>query len=246
MNSGRPLIIDILGRSDFEWVTLETEHSALDYQECVNCLYAAQATNIVPFIRVAWNDPMLIKRALDIGAMGVVVPNIDTAADAARAVSASRYAPLGARGIGSSRGQLAYGEDYYDCANELVCVVLMIESADAVKNIDAIMQTPGVDICFIGPNDLAASLGVPLGLDNKHPDHVAACQKVIEAGKKWGVPVGIHCAGAQEAVRRIEEGYKWISIASDVRLLKLALNDVFDCIKKNGAAENAPKHSNTL
>jgi 4-hydroxy-2-oxoheptanedioate aldolase len=224
--SGSPLVAEVLARSGIEWLTIEMEHSAIDYQQCLTCLYAIETAGIVPFVRVAWNDPMLIKRALDIGAMGVIVPNIDTASDAERAVRASRYAPDGIRGVGSARGQLAHGDDYYLKANDEVCVGVMIESVAAVENIDEIMQVRGVDLCFIGPNDLASSMGVPLGLNNPHPDHKAAVRRVAEAGKRLGVPVGIHCADAREAAVRTIEGFTWLAVASDLRLLSTAVAQV--------------------
>lgn len=224
--SGNPLVAEVLARSGIEWLTIEMEHSAIDHPQCLACLYAIETAGIVPFVRVAWNDPMLLKRVLDIGALGVIVPNIDTAADAERAVRACRYAPDGIRGVGSARGQLAYGDDYYMRANEEVCVGVMIESVAAVENIDSIMQVPGVDLCFVGPNDLASSMGVPLGLNNPHPDHKAAVRRVVEAGKRLGVPVGIHCADGREAAVRIVEGFTWLAVASDLRLLSTAVAQV--------------------
>jgi 4-hydroxy-2-oxoheptanedioate aldolase len=242
--SGSPLVAEVLARSGIEWLTIEMEHSAIDYQQCLNCLYAIETAGIVPFVRVAWNDPMLIKRALDIGAMGVIVPNIDTATDAERAVRASRYAPDGIRGVGSTRGQLAHGDEYYVRANDEVCVGLMIESVGAVETIDEIMQVRGVDLCFIGPNDLASSMGLPLGLNNPHPDHKAAVRRVAEAGKRWGVPVGIHCADPSETVTRIGEGFSWLAVASDLRFLSLAIGHVLREVDGGGStAGNDPSQS---
>lgn len=227
VSSGSPLITEALAHTDFDWLTIDLEHNAIDLQDCVNCLYAMSYTDKVPFVRVPWNDPQIIKRVLDIGALGVVIPDVKNPEEAEQAVKASRYAPDGFRGIGSTRGQLYYGADYYQKANEEVCVVLMIEDVEAVEKIDDIMQVPGVDVCFIGPNDLASSLGVPLGLDNPHPDHKAAVRKVLEAGKRHGVPVGIHCASPQELARRIDEGFTWLPIGSDIRLLRLIADQTF-------------------
>ena len=223
--SADPTVIETLTRSSLDWVTLDFEHNPIDVSTAVNCLRAANGTNKPVFARVPNNDPTWIKRVLDIGFWGVVVPDVKTPEQAAAAVRASRYRPDGERGIGSTRGQLVFGSDYFKMANELVTVIVMIEDGKAVDNIDAILAVPGVDVAFIGPNDLASTLGVPTGLDNKHPDHVAAVQKVIDAGKRHGVPTGIHCIDGAEVSRRIAQGMQWMPIASDVRVIKQAFEE---------------------
>jgi 2-keto-3-deoxy-L-rhamnonate aldolase RhmA len=119
--------------------------------------------------------------------------------------------------------QIAYGSGFYEKANDMTLVVIMIEDPVAVDDIDEIMSVPGVDVCFIGPNDLAQTLGVPIGLDNKHPDHIAAVQKVVDAGKRHGVFTGCHTASGEEASRRIKQGMQWFPISSDAGLLKMGV-----------------------
>ena len=152
---------------------------------------------------------------LDIGAYGVVVPTVETVDQAEQAVGACRYPPDGYRGMGTIRGRLYGGDDYAEQANKEICVVLMLETKQAVDNADEILKVPGIDAVFIGPNDLAASMGLPLGLDNAHPDHVAAVESIRQSCEDAGVPSGIHCASAASVNQRMQEGFQWIALSSD-------------------------------
>ena len=205
--TGDPAAVEIMARqTDLDWINIDFEHNPIDVSTAIHCLRAANGSGTPIFARVPVNDPTWIKRVLDIGFWGIVVPDIKNAEQAAAAVRAARYRPDGIRGIGSTRGQLVFGSDYYEIANELTTVIIMIEDPVAVDQIDDILSVPGVDVVFIGPNDLANTLGVPLGLNNQHPDHVAAVQKVVDSGKRHGVPVGIHCTDGAEVGRRIAQG----------------------------------------
>ncbi len=242
--SGDPTVIEtLLHTTDLDWVTLDFEHNPIDVSTAVNCLRAGNGSGKPMFARIPSNDPIWVKRVLDIGFTGIVVPDVKDEDEAERAVVAAKYRPRGLRGIGSTRGQLVYGADYYAKANDLMLVVCMIEDWKAVDRIDKIMQVPDLDVCFVGPNDLASSLGVPTGLDNKHPDHVKAVETVVAAGKKHGVATGIHCIDGNEAARRIEQGMTWFPIASDVRLLKSAVDaelaNVASGSRGGGDEENA-------
>jgi 4-hydroxy-2-oxoheptanedioate aldolase len=223
VSSGNPLVCETLASTGVDWINIECEHSSIDLGDLVHCFRAVEHTEIPVFVRVAGSDPLIIKRVVDSGALGVVVPDVKDAEEAKRAVDACRYPPVGTRGIGATRPNAIY-PDYMKHANEEICVVIMIEDIEAVNRIDSIMQVPGVDVVFIGPNDLAATLDVPLGMDNQHPKHVAAVNKVLEAGKKYGVPTGIHCGTPEEVERRIAQGFLWMPIASDVALMKSAFS----------------------
>ena len=107
-------------------------------------------------------------------------------------------------------------------ANEEICVVIMIEDINAVNQIDSIMEVEGVDVVFIGPNDLAATLDVPLGMNNKHPKHMDAVKKVLDAGKRHNIPTGIHCGSPEEVIERIEQGFLWMPLMSEVALMKVS------------------------
>ena len=223
--TGDPTAIEVMAHmTDLDWITVDFEHNAIDVSTAVNCLRAAEGSGKPMFARVPYVDKVWIKRVLDIGFMGIVVPDVKNAEQAHEAVSAAKYAPDGKRGIGSARGQIAYGPGFYQKANDMTMVVIMIEDKSAVEQIDDIMAVEGVDICFVGPNDLAQSLGVPIGLDNKHPDHIAAVQKVVDAGKKHGVATGCHTSSGEEAARRIRQGMQWFPISSDSGLLKAGVD----------------------
>jgi 4-hydroxy-2-oxoheptanedioate aldolase len=219
-STGDPSVIELLARTGLDWLTVDFEHNPIDVSTAINCLRGMMGTECVPFARVPSNDPIWTKRVLDIGFLGVVVPDVRSPEEVERAVKGARYRPAGERGIGSTRGSLIYGGDYYQKANDLTMVVCMIEHPDAVRQIDDIMRVPGLDVAFIGPNDLASSMGVPIGLDNKHPDHMAAVAKVLAAGRRHGVAAGIHCIDGAEVARRIEQGFQWMPIASDSRVLR--------------------------
>ena len=220
--TGSPLAAEILAHQGFDWLNVDMEHNAIDLGQLQALFHAISTTPTIPFVRVPWNDPQVIKRVLDIGAYGVVVPMVQSAEEAERAVGACRYPPEGYRGRGTIRGRLYGGEDYADRANEEICVVLMLETITAVENADSILRVPGIDAVFIGPNDLASTMGLPLGTDNQHPDHVAAVREIREACERHRVPPGIHCGSSAAVNQRIDEGFKWIALSSDAGLLTAA------------------------
>lgn len=232
--TGDASVIELLARSGLDWVTVDLEHNPIDVSGAVNCLRAMLGTECASFARIPWNELTWIKRALDMGFLGVVVPDVRSPEEVAKIVRDAKYRPLGERGIGSTRGMLVYGADYVAKANSLTMTVCMIEHPDAVRRIDDIMRVPGLDIVFIGPNDLASSMGLPLGLDNRHPDHMAAVAKVLEAGRRNGMPVGIHCIDGAEVARRIEQGFQWMPIASDARLLRWAFEEHLKTARAKG------------
>lgn len=226
--SGDPTVIEtLLHTSSLEWVTLDFEHNPIDVSTAIHCLRAANGSGKPLFARIPNNDPIWVKRVLDIGFAGIVVPDVKDEDEAEAAVVAAKYRPRGLRGIGSTRGQIVYGKDYYAKANDITLVVCMIEDGAAVDRIDKIMAVNDLDVCFVGPNDLASSLGVPTGLDNQHPLHVEAVSKVVAAGKRHGVATGIHCLDGAEAAKRIAQGMTWFPIGSDVRLLTVAADQCY-------------------
>lgn len=227
-----PLVAEIFGSAGFDWLAIDTEHSAVDYGTVQAMLQAISIASTVPYVLVPTNDSKEIKRSLDIGAYGIVIPNVKTPEEAERAVRACKYPPDGFRGVGSVRGPLYGGADYYEKANSEISVVVMIEDREAVNRIGDLMKVPGIDAFHIGPYDLAASLGVPFGLDNPHPDHKAAVQRVLETGRRLDVPVGIHCGSAEEVVRRMEQGFRWLALASDARLLGNSVREALSVIGK--------------
>ena len=230
-------IAEILASAGYDWVVVETEHTAIDVSEVLPLLIAIERHGALPLVRLAWNDPIQCKAVMDSGAAGVIVPMVNTAADAELAVKAIKYPPLGFRGVGLARAQ-AYGqqfERYVERANEDSLLIVQIEHIDAVRNIDAICAVPGIDGTYIGPYDLSMSLGIPGQLD--HPDVVAAKQRVLEATLRHGLFAGIHLVHPDHAEHATAEciaaGYRFIALGTDI----LFLGD--SCRRLHAAARRA-------
>jgi 2-keto-3-deoxy-L-rhamnonate aldolase RhmA len=205
-----------LAQMDFDWFLYDNEHSALNDQITQDLMMVTRGTDIVPLVRVAWNDPVLVKRALDIGAYGVIIPWVNTKEEAINAVQACKYPPEGIRGVGPRIAAIG-DPQYLATANEEILVIVQIETEEAVKNVEAIFSVQGVDGFFIGPADLSTSLGV-MGKYND-PKVVKAIDKILEAGKKVGVSSGIYGMGLDDVKQRLRQGFQFISIASDLSLL---------------------------
>ena len=240
--SGSALSAEVLAHQGFDWLTVDTEHNAIGIEGVQKLFQAIATTDVIPFARVPWNDPQAIKRVLDVGAYGVVVPAVESVSEAEQAVGACRYPPEGYRGMGTIRGRLYGGDDYPQRANAEICVVLMLETVTAVERADTILSVPGIDAVFIGPNDLAASMGLPLGLDNPHPDHVSAVSEIREACERHGIPSGIHTASAEAVNQRIHEGFRWIAVSSDVGLMMTQAKSTLEQLEWSGSATGMVVH----
>ena len=213
-----------------DWLVVDAEHNGVDPKTLAQMFMAMSHSSVAPMVRLPWNNPEYFKRSLDAGAWGIVVPNVQTREEAEQAVFATRYHPLGGRGVGGGRHYLSFdttGSEYYQHANEEVLLVLMIEHAKGVENAEAILSTPGVDACFIGPNDMAASMGLGLGvpLESDKPELVAAIRHVRETCQKYGVAPGIHTTGAAGVNQRIAEGFQFCALASELRYMLSGLRD---------------------
>lgn len=216
---------EILSIAGFDWLLIDMEHGYGDYQTLLGQLQALQGGGAAPIVRVQWNDVAIIKRVLDMGVHGVMVPYINNRAECEAAVRACKYPPAGVRGIGPIRAA-RYGDynEYIKRANQEILVIVQIETAEAVQNIDEILQVPGVDVAFIGPNDLAASLG-HIG-DLKHPDVLAAITIIEKAAKKAGVVLATVTHDWAEAKALYQRGYQMLTLCSDVSLLKQGAADL--------------------
>jgi len=227
-----PVAARLLACVGFDWLTVELEHAAINIETAVEMfgVVAAQgaavvgenATPTVPLVRVPSNTTENIKRVLDNGAYGIVVPMVNSRAEAEAVVAAARYAPLGRRSVGGFLHAMNFGTDtatYYERANEELLVVVQTEHIDAVEKADEILSVPGIDAFFIGPNDLLKSMGRPPAMESDDPAFVAAIEHLLAIGKKHGVAAGIHTASAEAARRRIEQGFQFVAVASDVAML---------------------------
>jgi len=230
---GSPITAEIIANLGYDWIVVDTEHGAIDISTTQAIIQAISYTSTVPMVRVPWNDPALIKRVLDAGAYGLVIPMVNSREDAVQAVQATRYPPLGIRSYGGPRARLYGGVDYFEHANEEIALVVQIEHIDAVNRADKILSVEGVDAFFIGPSDLAISMGLKPGLDQTDPRHVAAVSKVLAAGKKHGVPGGIHVGSAEAANERIAQGFQFIGLSSDEGFVRSAASSALSKVVKD-------------
>ncbi len=214
----------------FDWLLFDTEHAPIEVASVQPLLQAAAAGGSAVAVRPAWNDKILLKRVLDIGAQTVLVPFVQTSAEAAAAVAATRYPPEGIRGVAGSTRASRFGltSDYFAVANDEVCVLVQLETRDALDELDAIAAVDGVDGIFVGPSDLAASLGY-LGKPG-HPEVQEVLRQTAQRIRSLGKAPGILATNATDARRYIEWGYRFVAGAVDMGILvsgaKSALADI--------------------
>lgn len=213
-----PDVTEALSRVGFDWFVIDMEHAPLTIKDAQRLLQPLIGSGVLPLVRVAWNDPVLIKLALDIGAEGLVVPWVNCREDAERAVKACRYPPRGIRGFGPRRASL-YGLDktYGKRADDNLAVVVQIETEQAVENAQEILSVDGVDAFFVGPYDLSQSLGVPGDFEDER--FRRSLDAVLEAGRRAGKVGGIWADDPRTAVERIRQGFRMISLAGDLAIL---------------------------
>lgn len=221
--SGSPLAAEIVAGSGLDWTLIDGEHSPIGLESILALLQAVAPYPITPLVRVPSADPAWIKQVLDVGAQNLLVPMVDSAAGAEAAVAATRYPPRGIRGVGSAlarAGQFNRIDDYLHRAHEITSLSVQIESDAGVRNARAIAEVDGVDAIFIGPSDLAASMGL-LG-QQEHPDVVAAVERTIAEVGAAGKPVGVNAFNPATARRYIDAGASFALVAADVSILARA------------------------
>jgi len=210
---------EIISDSGFDWILLDTEHSPNEIPDLVGQLQAMQGSKTTPIIRPAWNDAVLAKRALDIGAQSLLFPYVQNAEEAKRAVASTRYPPQGIRGVSVAARASRYGRTpgYLTKANDEICVLVQVETGPALAQIEKIAAVEGVDGVFIGPSDLAASLG-HVG-NPQHPHVQAAIKDAVTRLRAVGKPAGMLTGNEEEARRYIDWGYLFVAVGADVGLL---------------------------
>jgi len=213
-----PMATEMLSSLGFDYFVFDTEHSPLDIYMAQTLMQAMRGdSKTTPIVRVNWNDLVQIKRALDIGAYGVLVPWVNNREEAEMAVKATRYAPNGLRGCGPRRAAM-FDPDYLQTADDEILVICQIETKEAVENIEEIVSVEGVDVSYIGPADLSASYG-HLG-NQSHPDVQKAIDRVFDATKAAGKATGVHQASGKTIEDRMEKGYNFITIGNDLTYMK--------------------------
>jgi 4-hydroxy-2-oxoheptanedioate aldolase len=210
---------EIIGDSGFDWILLDTEHSPNEIPDLVGQLQAMQGGATTPIVRPAWNDAVLAKRALDIGAQSLLFPYVQNAEEARCAVASTRYPPHGIRGVSVAARASRYGRTpgYLTKANDEICVLVQVETGPALAQLEKIAAVEGVDGVFVGPSDLAASLG-HVG-NPQHPDVQAAIKDAVTRLKAVGKPAGMLTGNEEEARRYIDWGYLFVAVGADVGLL---------------------------
>jgi 4-hydroxy-2-oxoheptanedioate aldolase len=228
---------EVMAHQGFDSLTIDMQHGVVDYQVAVTMLQGISTTGVVPLARVPWNDPARIMKILDAGAYGVICPMINTREEAEALVTACKYYPRGYRSWGPVRASIYAGTDYTPArANDTLLVIPMIETAQAVKNIDDILRVPGIDAVYVGPADLSITLGCTPKLDQTEAPVVEAQQQIAAACKRHKVVAGIHCGGAPYALKMIAEGYQFVTLASDGRFLAARAADEVAAVRKSGVS----------
>lgn len=228
-----PSIAEIMADCGFDWLCIDMEHSVTDYFEAQQLIMAVQSKGIKAFVRVGENNARIIKRVLDAGADGIIVPSVNSASEARKAVNAVKYPPEGTRGVGLARAQ-GYGfdfENYRDIKSKSIKLILQIEHINAINELDAILSIDGVDGTFIGPYDLSGSIGKPGQWEE--PEVVAALKTYEETAKKYDKFIGFHVVPAdyQLVLEKQKQGYNFIAFSFDAFFLGKTIREQLKQIK---------------
>lgn len=224
LSTGDLMATRVIARIGFHWLTVDLEHSPIDWSTAGMLFGAIADAGGIPLARVPRGDHDLIKRVLDAGAFGIVVPMVNTVEQAKEAIAAAKYPPTGNRSLGGTLHALNFAAtpgDYYRRANDEILVVLQTESPEGVENAEAIYSLPGVDAIFVGPNDLTAQMRGPDGVDPSPAELEAMLQRVLAAGKKVRTPVGLHVQSVDDVRKRTAEGWQFIALGSELRMMSV-------------------------
>lgn len=217
-----PFVAEIMAAQGYDSITIDMQHGAVGYEGALGMLQAMRASGVVPLARVPWLEPGAIMKALDAGAYGIICPMVNTRADAERLVSYMRYPPLGTRSFGPTRANFSAGAGYAAEANGEMLAFAMIETAEAMANLEEIVRTPGLDGVYIGPADLSLGLSdgalVP-GFDRTEPEMLAAIHKIRTAAQSAGIRAALHCGTPEYAAKAMGWGFDMVTLSNDVRLL---------------------------
>ena len=225
LSIGNAFTAEIMAAQGYDSVSIDIQHGALDYSAVLPMFQAMRASGAVPMARVPWLEPGIIMKALDAGAYGIICPMVNTGAQAAEFVSYLRYPPSGQRSFGPTRVSFAAGSNYAGEANDEILALAMVETRQAMDNLNEIAATPGLDGIYVGPADLTLSLTegrlLP-GFDREEPEMIDALHRILAACKANGIKAALHCGTADYAARAIEWGFNMTTVAGDSRLLAAA------------------------
>ncbi|ANL51030.1 pyruvate/phosphoenolpyruvate kinase family protein (plasmid) [Rhizobium phaseoli] len=216
------LSAEIMAEQGYDSIGIDLQHGIVDYQAAVGMLQAMRASDVVPLMRVPWLDPADIMKALDAGSYGVICPMVNTRKEAEQLVSYVRYPPSGVRSFGPSRALISAGGNYlHEADNEIVCFA-MIETAEALANLEEIVSTPGLDGVYIGPADLTIGLTgkkYPPGFDREEPEIIEAIERILRASHDAGIKAALHCGTPGYAAKAARWGFDLVTVSNDIRHL---------------------------
>lgn len=215
---------EIVGRAGFDLVTVDLQHGLIDYQTALTMVQVLQGLPAPVLARVPWNEPGIVMKCLDAGFSGVICPMINTAADARRLVEAGRYAPLGGRSFGPTRANMVHGQTYARTANEKIVLLAMIETREALANLDAILAVEGIDGIYVGPSDLGLSLGYEPTLEPSAPEVLEAISDIVTRTRAAGRIAGIHTGSPTMVKTMLAKGFHFASLLTDARLFASTLS----------------------
>jgi 4-hydroxy-2-oxoheptanedioate aldolase len=207
---------EMMAQAGWDSVTVDLQHGVQDYMSLVTCFQAMQAHPVLPMARIPANEPGIIGKVLDAGAYGVICPMVNTAAQASEFVSYCKYPPIGTRSNGPVRVGLYMGNSpYQQTANSETLCIPMIETAEALSNLESILDVQGIDAVYVGPTDLGFSLGLGPVLDREEPEILEVYRRILRETSARGIFVGIHCTSALYAIRMIDMGFRMVTVSWD-------------------------------
>ena len=209
---------EMMSMNDFDSITIDMQHGLVDYQMALNMLQVISGSGKTPMVRVPWNEPGIIMKSLDAGALGIICPMINTPQDATNFVGATKYAPVGHRSSGPTRAMMVHGPEYHNESNDNIISLAMIETIEALDNVEKIAATEGLTGIYIGPSDLSISMGYKPGLDRSEPEMVEAIKRIETACINNNIKVGIHCLSPSYLKDKLSNGFNLATLASDVRI----------------------------
>ena len=222
---------EAMSKMGWDSVTIDMQHGQNDYSSSISMLQAISISNAIPFARIPWNEPGIIMKMLDLGVLGIIAPMINTKKECEDFVSYCNYPPKGQRSFGPMRAQLIYGSDYYEKANDNIISLAMIETKEAVKNIDGILSVPNLTGVYIGPGDMNSSYGLKPKFDVKDGPTYVNIRMIAKKVKEYGKIAGIHNGTTAYAKEMIELGYQFVTISSDFRSMSTYAQRIIDEMK---------------
>ena len=217
---------ETMAHQGWDTLTIDVQHGMIDYQAMVGMLQAISTTDTVPVVRVPWLEPGILMKTLDAGAYAVICPMINTREDAQKLVAYTHYAPRGTRSYGPIRALLYGGADYPTHANDTIVTFAMIETAQALDNLDDILSVEGLDAIYIGPSDLSLALGCTPTFDDLDPKAAEAVDHILARAQAHGVVAGIHNGAPEAALKRIAKGFRFVTVSSDARRMAAGAQQV--------------------